>query len=120
MVVTTETYRGIALTDLVINAVTWTEATANHIRTRTVRYQKSETNLEPEWATIAALDPYRMVRLSTTSNALVVIGWSYPVRFVLRVFIYPIDMAAGDWAGATAARASDHITKKYWEQRPTP
>lgn len=118
MDMTTEpTYHGTPLGQIIITAVVWTDAAADHIRTRTVRYAETETNLEPAWATEAALDPYRNLKLSSTTDALIVIGWSVSAQLVLRVFLYPMDMAAGEWAGATAAKAADHVTKRYWRTR---
>jgi hypothetical protein len=118
MDMTTEpTYRGTPLSRITITTIVWTDDIADHIRTRTVRYADTETNLEPDWATEASLDPYRMLRLSTTTDALIVIGWSATARLVLRVFLYPINLTAGEWAGATAAKAADHVTKRYWSNR---
>ncbi len=53
-----EAYDGIAVPDLRINSVEWTRGQAGHIRTRSSRYAGA-FDIEPEWATEAALDPAR-------------------------------------------------------------
>lgn len=115
---TTEpTYRGTPLSGIIIAEVLWTEAAADHIRTRTARYADTEINLEPAWATEAALDPYRTLYLPKAGTSLGVIGWTITGRMVLRVWLQPIDIIAGEWAGASAAKANDTITKRYWRNR---
>lgn len=112
------TYRGIPLEDIEIEGVMWTDEQAEHLRTRTIRYGPGETNLEPEWATEAALDPFGQVRLPKgESHSLIVIGWSYSARRVLKVFIHPIDLQAGLWAGGSAAKVKDSVAKRYWAER---
>jgi hypothetical protein len=114
MGMTTEpTYRGIPLSRLIITAVVWTDDAADHIRTRTVRYADTEVNLEPAWATEAALDPHRMLFVPNTGTSLGVIGWSVTGRLVLKIWLQPIDMTAGEWAGASAAKANASITNRY-------
>lgn len=112
------TYRGVPLEDIEIEGVLWTDERAEHIRTRTARYDPGETNLEPEWATEAVLDPFAQLRLpSGESHSLIVIGWSPSAGRVLRVFIHPIDMTAGLWAGGSAAKAKDAVADRYWRER---
>lgn len=53
-----DTYDGIAIPDLRVDSVIWTTGQTEHVRTRSSRYP-SAVNLEPEWATEAAMDPKR-------------------------------------------------------------
>jgi len=74
--------------------------------------------LEPEWASEAALDPFGQLRLPNgESKSLIVIGLSDSVQAVLRVFLHPIDMNAGIWAGGTAAKAKTSVADRYWKER---
>jgi hypothetical protein len=51
-----DTYDGIRVSELHIDSVEWTPEQADHIRTRSKRYQDA-LDIEPEWATEAVLDP---------------------------------------------------------------
>jgi hypothetical protein len=116
--VTEPTYFGVLLGDLEINEVMWPDP--GHITSRAERKgQPREMNVEPEWATEAALDPHRLLRLPSQqpSRSLIVVGWSDGAGAVLRVFIVPVDLATGVWAGATAAKASKRIDRRYWKER---
>lgn len=71
-------YKGVPLGELRIEGVIWTPDRAAHIRTRTVRYTSGETNLEPEWANEAALDPARIVAVAgekEETSSLKVVGY---------------------------------------------
>ena len=112
------TYRGVPLGDLEINAVAWPDP--EHITKRAERKgQPREMNVEEEWATEAALDPHRLVRLPSQlqSRSLIVVGWSSGADAVLRVFLIPQDLAEGVWIGTTAAKASDRVARRYWKER---
>lgn len=112
------TYWGVPLGDLEINEVIWPDPP--HIRNRAQRKgQPGEMDLEPEWATEAALDPHRRLKLPNVqpSQSLIVIGWSGGAGAVLRVFIIPVDLGTGLWAGTTAGKASDRVAKRYWKER---
>lgn len=116
MVVMTEfTYRGIALSQIEIISVTWPDV--EHIRTRTERYEDTETSIEPEWAIEAALDSFRMLFLPNSGTSLGVIGWSPTMQLVLKLWLQPVDMAAGYWAGASAAKVKRSVAMKYWSER---
>ena len=105
----------------------WPDWCANHVMTRTSRYPDNpdELDIEPEWATEAALDPYRHLSL-TQENDLRATGWASdapnaswsqrPGR-VLRVILKPIDIDAGLWSGFTAAPASQKAAEWYWRKR---
>ena len=57
-----EEFDGIPLSELPIDEVAWSEERAKHIRTRAERKGPAEINIEPQWASEAALDPNRLVR----------------------------------------------------------
>ena len=117
----TTTYKGVPLGDLVIEEVMWTPDAAEHLRTRTDRYQPGETNIEPEWATEAALDPYRVVRVATHEDrtaALKVIGFSKSALGegrLLKVWIWSDDPTKPTWDGASACLANDSDRRRYEE-----
>lgn len=121
---TEPTYEGIPLSNLRIDSIEWSAEAAEHIRTRTRRYpDRKEFDLEPEWATEAALDPKRLVALTSTSS-IEVIGYSSsaPPREtgesgrVLTVWIAPIDLSAGTWTGRTACQGNERDRKIYKER----
>ncbi len=115
-------YKGIALNDLEINVVAWAEARKEHIRSRTTRYEGTETDIEPEWATEAALDPQRVVRVAGNAeetSSLKVIGYSAsvpPSGDVLKVWIWSDDPESGEWNGASACIANASDRKKYGKE----
>lgn len=114
-------YEGIPLSELRIDVVEWTLERAAHIRTRSTRYGRStEFNVEPEWATEAALDPRRLVS-TTASKSIEVIGLSRsaPPRQadqmarILKVWLYPKDLQRGHWLGASACEANEQERREY-------
>ncbi len=120
------TYDGIPLADLPIDAVQWTDAVAEHIRTRSLRYGRPEFDVEPEWATEAALDRRRLVRpgRSKSGESIVVLGLSpsapgltpAAVGRVLKVWLVPVTHPpAGGWWGASACDADLRTRRIYWE-----
>lgn len=110
-------YKGVPLGDLYIEAVTWTEERAEHIRSRTVRYGSGETNLEPEWATEAALDPDRTVRVAgdkEETSSLKVVGYSQSFNGLLKVWIWSDEpQTSSMWNGGSAAAANDTDIRRY-------
>jgi hypothetical protein len=121
-----ERYRGRALADLVIIDIEWSEWSARHLQSRTTRYPDNpdEMNLEPEWATEAALDPFG--RLSVSKEQLRVLGLSPSAPpaadstrrgRVLRVILKARDMDDGYWTGVTAMPASTAASQYYWRRR---
>jgi hypothetical protein len=119
-----EEYGAIPLRQLGIEAIHWTEEAATHITTRTARYpDRDELDVEPEWATEAALDPHRLVAL-TGGLSIEVIGWSpsAPPREgdvsgrVLKVWVIPDDArGGGSWLGASACAANRQERQRYVE-----
>ena len=79
------TYRGVPLDELRIESVEWTDAQAEHIRTRTTRKGSTELNIEPEWATEAVFDPDRIVGLPGSGQSIKVIGYSESAKQLLKV-----------------------------------
>ena len=117
------TYRGVALWSLVINDVEWRPAAVAHIRTRSERRRTNELDVEPEWATEAALDPFRRARESD-SGSLEIVGLSThaPQRHradrgrVLKVWVLPT-LEPGLWEGQSACEVEGWIENDYWTWR---
>lgn len=115
-------YRGVPVDRLHIDSILWTEERAEHIRTRTRRYAgREELDLEPEWATEAALDPARLVSI-TGGLSIEVIGWSSsaPARGggrgrVLKIWLIPAEDQEGLWYGASACAGNRYERRKYKE-----
>lgn len=119
-----EEYGGTPLRQLLIEAIRWTEEAATHITTRSTRYpDRDELDVEPEWATEAALDPNRLVAV-TGGLSIEVIGWSpsAPPREgdvsgrLLKVWVIPDDITGeGSWLGASACAANRQERQRYEE-----
>lgn len=107
-----ETYDGIGIADLRVDSVSWTPAQAEHVRTRSGRYPGA-FDIEPEWATEAALNPGRRFGLDPASKSgegIRVIGRSEAAGRALTVILIPEEHPpAGAWPGVTAwaARGRD-------------
>lgn len=115
-------FEGIPYPDLPIDSVDWTHR-GEHIRTRSARYGQQEFDVEPEWATEAALDPDRIVGRGSSPTSVEVVGLSpaAPPRRasdfgrVLKVWLVPKDHPpTGDWWGASACDANDKDRADYW------
>jgi hypothetical protein len=100
-----ETYDGIPVSELRIDSVEWTPEQAGHIRTRSRRYPGA-LDIEPEWATEAALDPSARIGLdpaTKTGEGIRVTGWSAGAGRVLTDVLLPEEHPpAGAWLGATS------------------
>lgn len=116
------TYRGIRLEDLPVEAVGWPEVIVEYIRSRSER-RPGDTDIEPEWATEAALDPTRIVGVGTDpksgkeSLSLTVIGYSAGAAEILAVWLRPKDLGQGEWYGQNAAKARRQWRRAYMEAR---
>lgn len=109
-------YFGVPLERLKIESVYWSADRSEHIRTRSVRYGTNELDVEPEWATEAAMDPKRIVApAGANSDSLEVIGYSSSAGELLKVWIYPEDLDEGSWLGASASRANSTDRRNYKE-----
>ena len=120
-------YRGHRLRDLLVVDIEWSEWHEGHLMKRTIRYPDNpdELDIEPEWATEAALDDCRLLSV-TQENDLRVTGWAQEVPSaswsqrpgrVLRVVLKPRDIDAGLWSGVTAMPASQAAADNYWRRR---
>jgi hypothetical protein len=121
-------YKGILLANLRIDSIVWSDERAEHIRTRAARKGSSEIDIEPEWATRAALDPDRVVYLAAPSEdprnqALVVCGFAPdvpPSGAILKVWIWSDDPeGSSTWNGGSAALAGDGAARRYYRERGT-
>ena len=115
-------FEGIFYADLRIDSVDWFHR-AEHIRTRSERYGPDEFDVEPEWATEAALDPRRLIGPGTSKTSVQVVGWSdsAPGRVpgttgrVLKVWLVPKEHppTGGAWWGASACDGSTQDQEHY-------
>ena len=116
-------YKGVPIDVLQIDAIYWSDERAEHIRTRSKRKESEELNIEPEWATQAALDPHRRVGVPASndpaSSSLAVIGFSPdapPSGQVLKVWIWSDEPASsGTWNGGSATLANYSARRAYEE-----
>jgi len=79
--------------------VDWTHR-ADYIRTRSQRKGRPEFDIDPEWATQAALDPKLRVGdgRSESGETVRVVGWSALANEVLTVLLLPkAHPPTGDW-----------------------
>jgi hypothetical protein len=105
-----EEFDGIPLGELPIDEVAWSEERAKHIRTRAERKGPAEVNIEPLWASEAALDPNRLVRRGGGRESVEVLGYSPSARRVLLVWIYTAGHPPGGiWQGGSAIAAGRRL-----------
>lgn len=103
-------YRGTPLEDLRVEAVEWPEVIVRYLGTQSER-RTGDMDIEPEWATEAALDPMRILGVGTDprtgkeSLSVTVIGYSPGAAEILAVWLRPKDMDEGEWFGQNAAKA---------------
>jgi hypothetical protein len=113
-----ETYDGIAVSELRIDSVEWSPEQAEHIRTRSRRY-RGALDIEPEWATEAALDPQARIgldRASKTGEGIRVTGWSGGAGRVLTDILFPTaHPPRGAWLGVTSWTTAGRDLRDYWE-----
>lgn len=115
-------FEGTPYEDLRIDSVDWLHR-AEYIRTRSQRYGANEFDVEPEWATEAALDPDRLVGRGSSSTSVMVVGWSNSalgrepetIGRVLKVWLVPKDHppSSGDWWGASACEGNSNDRQAY-------
>lgn len=109
-------FLGIEISKLLINEIWWSPERSEHIRSRSKRYEPKEFDVEPEWATEAALDPKRIVGLAGgRSGSLEVIGYSQGATQLLKVWLYPDDVPRGRWHGVSACKANSTDRRNYQE-----
>jgi hypothetical protein len=109
-------FQGISIGALPILAVDWVHRAA-HIRTRSER-SPGDFDVEPAWATEAALDPDRLVDVAS-EGSIVVLGLSRLAGRVLKIWLVPKeDMpASGEWWGASACAANERNTRDHEEAK---
>lgn len=107
------TYRGVPLSQIVIASVRWSEAQAEHLQTRTIRYARTETNLRVEWVYEAIFDADRQLFIPNVGTSLGLLGLSISVRRVLKVWLQPVDMSRGEWDGMSAAKVNKAQENHY-------
>jgi hypothetical protein len=111
-----EQFDGIPVGELPIDEVAWSEERAKHIRTRAERKGPAEINIEPLWASEAALDPNRLVRRGSGRESVEVLGYSPLARRVLLVWVYTTEHPpSGVWQGGSAIVAGRRLRAAYWE-----
>lgn len=112
-----DSYDGIPYEELPIDSVDWEKRGADYIRHRSIRKGSSrEFNVEPEWATEAALDEHRWASDSgsKTGESRKVVGYSPAAGRLLTVILVPKDHPpAGDWWGASAWAAKSVDQREY-------
>ena len=114
------TYDGIPYDQLPIEDVEWTDKAAEHVRNRSGRKDRpNEFDVEPDWATEAALDPRRLVRDSgsRSGQTVGVVGRSLTCGRVLEVVLLPQRHPPhGHWWGVTAWVASRANRAEYEDE----
>ena len=111
-------YDGIPYGELPIEEVDWTHR-ADYIRTRSLRKGRPEFDVEPEWATQAALDPKGLVGdgRSESGETIRVVGRSVLAKEVLTVLLLPKEHPpAGDWWDVNAWKANNGERREYEDQ----
>lgn len=103
-------YRDAPLDRLAIREVDWTHG-AEHLRTRSERHP-GDTDIEPAWATEAALEPRRAVA-ATEGTSIQVVGWSESAGRLIKVWLVPKDLERGEWWGASACAANRRDARNY-------
>lgn len=115
-------YDGISLADLAIHDVVWTSGRTAHIRSRTVRYGANDVDIDPTWASEAAIDGWALRApdpASRTGESIRGIGYSPSARRTLMVVIIPDEHPpTGLWWGITARPANRAERNGYERSRP--
>lgn len=117
-------YDGIPYAELPIDSISWDDMAILHITTRSLRLDPRELDIEPEWATEAALDPMRLVGSGTSRDlkSIQVVGLSEsapPQRRgeagrLLKVWLVsPDHPPSGWWWGKSACTANRSDRLQY-------
>ena len=118
------TFEGIPYGELPREGIDWTYR-AEHIRSRSVRKGPQEFDVEPEWATEAALDINALIGPGSSPTSVEVIGLSpsapspdgRSLGRLLKVWLVPKSHPPdGDWWGASACAANDEDIAGYWDK----
>ncbi len=101
------------VSSLRIEAIEWTDERVDHIRTRTKRLGLADVDIDPEWATEAVMDIYRLAGPAGSGDSLQVIGYSRSCGMILKVWLFPKDIEEGEWYGASACVANKTSQRQY-------
>jgi hypothetical protein len=120
-----DSYDGIPFHDLPIDSIEWEGPAIEHITTRSIRSHPNDLDIEPEWATEAALDPSRLIAWGSSRDkiSIQVLGFSpnAPGRGestgrVLKVWLVPkTHPPDGNWLGRSACSGSKQDRQEYEE-----
>jgi hypothetical protein len=114
-----DAYDCIPYEELPIDIVDWRHR-GDYIRQRSIRKNQSNAfDVEPEWATEAALDPEGLVGdgRSDSGETVKVVGYSAGAGRLLTVLLLPKDHPpTGEWWGVNAWAASSTDQRKYRER----
>ena len=115
-------YKGIPIGEVRIDRIRWTDSAAEHIRTRRERKgSPSEIDLEPEWATEAALDTneswhvQEANRLKSLAGQVSLNQDQNTLGLLIKVWLIPEDLSEGAWFGASACAANRGDRRAYEE-----
>jgi len=96
----------------------WDEEDAAHILSRSTRYPGA-VDLDPDWTTQAAADPYCITRdpdPKSRASYIRVIGYSPGAGFVLTVIIDPVDSSGVTAWKTRGADLRDYLERKEQDQ----
>jgi hypothetical protein len=113
-----DNYDGIPVARLPVDEIDWTHR-GEYIRTRSSRKGLVEFDVEPEWATEAALDTERLIGrdpASKSGEGIRVVGYSPGAGRVLTVIVIPKEHPpSGAWWGVNAWASNSTETRRYQE-----
>ena len=111
-------YDGIPVGRLPVDEIDWTHR-GEYIRTRSSRKGPAEFDIEPEWATEAALDSERLVGRDPASKSgagIRLVGYSSSAGRILTVILIPKERPpSGAWWGANAWASNHTEIRRYQE-----
>lgn len=109
-------YDGVPVRLLPVDEIDWTHR-GEYIRTRSSRKGVAEFDIEPEWATEAALDHDRLIgrdQASKSGEGVRLIGYSAGAARVLTVILIPKEHPpVGKWWGVNAWVANRAEARRY-------
>ncbi|WP_106538954.1 transposase [Haloactinopolyspora alba] len=115
-----QTFHGREPTDLPIEEIDWSHR-GDYIRSRSAR-KPGDFNVEPEWATEAAVDEERIVAApdpaSKSGETIRVVGYSESANRVLVVILLPVNLPQidGSWIGVNAWTANSTAMRAYHQR----
>lgn len=106
--------------ELPVEDIDWSHR-ADYIRSRSER-RPGEFNVEPEWATEAAMDEERVVAApdpaSKSGQTIRVVGYSESANRILVVILLPMNLPEidGAWIGVNAWTANSTTIRRYQQK----